>query len=549
MRSTARYIPGAASGRSRGSLPILICLLLLIAGCDAGPENSFPRITPNIISGPVRGGTLTVPIPEDTGPLHPLTERSRELCSLAGLIFEPLIRFDASGEPDSCLAQSWQVDESRLTWTFSLREGVPWHGLGRDMTARDVVFTMSLIEEMGPETTYSEMLDYVESWTAVDDYTLAVTMKYPFYGVINALDFPVVPEGCGYAKDTAPKLAIGTGPYRMISNDAAAGMALKVNEAWWRRLPYIEEIRAVPFSGKSEALAALVLQQLDVLQEDSLTATQYRDSGDANVYEYATRYFEFLAPNFNSLYLKDQRVRQAIAYALNRQEIASNVYVNHAIVVDTPIPPTSWLYQGRLVVYNQDFAEAERLLRLAGWKNTDEDKWLDISPEGVEDELSLVLLTYDEPDRSLRYDAARLIQTQLANVGIKIIIRSESWDVFLQMMQEGNYDLLLAGWYLSDIPDLRFAFASDSEGNVSGYASEQMDNLLAQALEQDTADGLRQVVGEIDQLIIADLPIISLYFRTHTLLTTLPVQAVRDISEDDAYGGIADWYIDPGLLS
>jgi peptide/nickel transport system substrate-binding protein len=227
----------------------------------------------------------------------------------------------------------------------------------------------------------------------------------------------------------------------------------------------------------------------------------------------------------------------------------SNVYVNHAIVMDTPISPNSWLYEGRLAVYNRNLSEAKRLLMLAGWKNTDDDKWLDVSPAGVEDSLSLVLLTYDDPDRSLRYDAAKLIQSQLADVGIQIEICSETWDVFVQKMKEGNYDLLLAGWYLSDIPDFTFAFGSNSKDNVSHYRSEEMDRLLSEALQQSTAEGLQEVPDKIYQLIIDDLPIISLYFRTHTLLTTLPVQGVTNISEDNAYAGISNWYIDPGLIS
>ena len=181
------------------------------------------------------------------------------------------------------------------------------------------------------------------------------------------------PETGGYSLTTEPMFPAGSGPYKVTSWYPGQEIVLEYNENWWQRKPVIGKIVAKPFDNNSLAVSALQLSQLDVVQTDQIALLASDQVLDIFSYEYTTRYYEFLVPNLRAQLLSDKRIRQAIAYALDRDEIVSNVYINHAIPVDTPVPPSSFLYTGQLLTYDNDVEEAKNLLRLAGWKYLDDD--------------------------------------------------------------------------------------------------------------------------------------------------------------------------------
>lgn len=319
---------------------------------------------------------------------------------------------------------------------------------------------------------------------------------------------------------------------------------LESNPNWWQRQPVIGKIIAKPYDDNALAVSALQLNQLDVVQTDQIALLATDQGLDIFSYEYTTRYYEFLVPNLRTQLLEDKRIRQAIAHALDRDEIVSNVYINHAIPVDTPVPPTSFLYTGRLLTYNNDVEEAKNLLRLSGWKHLDDgDPWLDVSPEGFETDFKLILLTNNDSENPHRAEAAKHIAKQLAEVGIDVEVKSEEWDDYINMVREGRFDLLLGGWYLNDIPDLRFIFESTGSQNLSGYKDAEMDEMLLGIMQHNTREGLATAFETLQQKIIDDLPIISLYFRTHTLLTKRNIENVIQVTEENAFASIQYWDI------
>lgn len=364
------------------------------------------------------------------------------------------------------------------------------------------------------------------------------------------MDFPILPEHKGYTVDESPTDFVGTGPYIVKKFDTQEGVELVANEDWWRMQPEIRTITAKIYPDDESAVAALVLRQVDAVQTSILTTTQYRDSGDANAYEYATNFFEFIAVNNNSGYMADARVRQGIAYALDRSEILTNVYINHGIAVDTPVSPTSWLYEGNILKYDHDLMAAARMFDQAGWKYLDDDDpWLDVSPQGLERDFTLTLLVNEDPEKPQRFETANIIVKQLKEAGIYVVLDAQPWDAYVMKLENGNFDLALAGIYLTDIPDLNFLLGTEGDKNYSDYSSVQMDTLLGTVLRQDTADTLKFAYSQLQSYIIEELPVISLYFKTHTLLTTKAIVNVSDVRESDAYNRIAEWGIDSSAIN
>lgn len=533
-------------------LAVVICVMMLI-GCsdDVLAPVVTPVPTPTDDLGeivPQSGGKLTLPMPEDAKLGNPLVATSREMSSIYGLIFESLLSTDDSGAPSPGLAETWIDSSDHLSWTFTLRTGVKWQGTDRTLSADDIVFTLDQISTLGKDKPWSYVTDYLKSWKADAEGTLTIELKKPFFGALHALTFPILPEDYGYENGEAPEVPIGTGPYKVTNYKEGKSITLSAYSDWWKKPPWIPKIEVIAFPDNETEVSSMLLSQLDAVQTENLTVTQYRESGTAEIYEYPTRFFEFMAFNFNSPDMQVKQLRQAIAYAIDRREIVSYTYVNHAIVSDTPVPPPpeSWLYDGKLLKYDYNPDEAKRLIKLAGWKDTDNNGYWDTSPEGMKRELKFTLLMNRDENNTLRNDAALLMEGQLEKVGITVELKAASWEDYKRMVKEKQFDLALCGTYLSPVPDYRYLLGSDGALNIGGYKSEAMDGLLDSIL--DSADGatLKVKIGELQSSVIEDLPILCLYFRTHSLLTTPTLHsvtgAVSGAREDSAYAMISQWF-------
>ena len=529
---------------------LFTAIILLITGCTSSSSLKAvaPTPTPTAYVEDWLGvsTTIKVPVPSEIESTNPYFVEKKDTISLYNLIYEPLIQLDESNSPQPCLAKSWRVDEDGTTWTFIIRDGVYWQNTNREINAQDVVFTLDLMNQIKKDSIHCRVMGYIKSWQRVDDRTLVIKTYEPFYGVLMAMNFPILPYDAGYTTgESQPSVPVGTGPFYVSDFRPGVRIELLANENWWKTLPEIRTVIGEIYDNTELALSAMSLGQIDVIATDETAVTQIREGGGINAFEYNTNYYEFLMPNIgNNILLRDKKVRQAIALGINRQEIISNVYVNHAVVTESPIQPSCWLYEGTVTGYEQDIEEAKRLLILAGWKKENEDDlYFNISPDGVYTDFTLDLLTNTSEYDSLRYESAVIIQKQLAEIGIKVNIRTAEWDLFPTRIKEGYYDLLLAGWYVDELPDYRKLFETDGVNNLSGYSSEEMDEILDNIMKQSTEEGLKSSLRQFQNLLVEDVPVISLFFRTNTLLTRGGIINVTDVKDDSAYCTINDWNV------
>ncbi|MEX1376956.1 MAG: ABC transporter substrate-binding protein [Eubacteriales bacterium] len=535
------------SNRIRIYILVLI-LMFIFTGCAPTSRLKVvePTPTPPAVVEDWLGAstTMKVPVPSTIESTNPYFVQKKDTLSLYNLIYEPLIEMDDSNKPQPCLAKSWRSDEEGTTWTFIIRDGVYWQNTGREINAQDVVFTLDLMNQIKEVSIHCRVMGYIKSWERIDDRTLEIRTYMPFYGLLMGMDFPILPYDAGFtAGEVQPSVPVGTGPFYASDFRPGVRIELMSNENWWKTLPEIKTVIGEIYDNSDLALSAMSLGQIDAIATDDTSVTQIREGGGINAFEYNTNYYEFLMPNIaGNILLRDKKVRQAIALGINRQEIISNVYVNHAVITESPIQPSSWLYEGTVTGYEQDIEEAKRLLVLAGWKKENEDDlYFNISPDGVYTDFTLDLLTNSSEYNSLRYESAVIIQKQLAEIGIKINIRTAEWDLFPTRIKEGYYDLLLAGFYVDELPDYRKMFKTEGVRNLSGYSSEVMDELLENIMEQSTEAELKTAIGQLQNLLVEDVPVISLFFRTNTLLTRGGIVNVSDVKDDNAYNTINEW--------
>ena len=529
-------------------LYLLAACVMLLGGCGSGEGVTAtlpPASTPNPTAASTSSqGTLRLAMPSQIATWHPLRATQREVRSLLGLIYEPLVETGEDGAPEGALAQSWTVDENSRTWTLRLRQNVTWHD-GAAFNAQDVIYTLDMLQKIGEnselDSPYVARLDWLESWSAPDDATIVLVTKEPYYGILHALDFPILYRNSGMTASSDPMQLIGTGPYRLDALNRES-MSLTAQDAWWKKRPSIEKIQVNAYSDTQSALAALYLQQLDAVQTDTVTLDSYEYIQSVQVYSYVTPYFYFLAYNLSSNKVSTPTMRQAIAYGIDRSALISDVYVGAAIQVDVPIMPNSWLYDGRLLTYGYQPGLTRATLEKVGWrKQNTSDTYYNISPGGITGDFVLRLLVSDGEDGYRRQEVARLIQNQLKDVGIKVEILVKTPEEYQSALSAGEYDIALGGWYLSQIPDLSAMLRSDGALNPNGYNSGAMDSLLDNAKNQLTADGLKEATDAICDLLLQDLPWMSLYFESHALVIGDHLTGITAASEANAYQSIENW--------
>lgn len=536
-------------------LLILLTVITILTGCmirpiELGPIKQSPIVTEpkNESTIPISGGELLVAISSNIDNLNPLNAKTAEIASFMSLIFEGLVCYDDNGRLQPNLADSWKVDADGMTWTFHIRKGIKWQTIHSELAASDVIFTLDLLKTDKIQPYYKKNFANIESYQEVDPYTITLKTKKSFNGILDFMTIPILSKEYYIDKiDNPLAIPVGTGPYQVTEFDKMKQMNLVINKNWWKKQPYIQKINAKIYPDNDVALKSYEAKQTDLVLTSALTSSRYKETNDTKVYEYMTQNYDLLIPNINHTFFQDNNVRKAIAYAIDRKEIVTKVYLNHAVPVDVPIPSDSWLYEQKLKTYDYNLEQSKILFAQSGWKDSNGDGILEKSINGNKIDAAFTLVTNDDAENPTRKEAAKLIKQQLLKVGVRVDIIALNWDVFLKVLDERKFDMALTGYFLDRIPDLSFAFHSGNaiagKKNYGLYINNNMDMLLQNIQQEIKPDLLRSKYVELQKMIIDDLPCISLYFRTNSLIARNKINGIIAHRELEQFHNIEQWYI------
>jgi ABC-type transport system substrate-binding protein len=494
---------------------------------------------------PAEGGEMKIPMPINPV-INPLKTQNMLMANIYKLIFESLVTIDLDGRAQPCLAETWEVAEDQKTWTFHLRKGIQWHGSSDKFDADDVVFTLETLKNIGSaDTIYAKCNDIISSYEAVDENTLKIVTDKARSSLPYSMVFPVLHKGYyENASDLDTKSPVGTGPYK-VQKMQENGLTLVVNDKWWKTKPYIKTIQAVPVEDNEVELAGYQIGNMNYVTTAALTSGKYRQTGKTEVADFMTQYYDCLMPNIKNTIFSDPNVRKALAYSIDKGDIISSALLNHAVAADFPVPPDSWLYDGKLKIYEYNTAKAKDLLQASGWKDLNGDGYYEKEENGKLKQLSCDLLVLKTTDITYKIDVAKLIKEQLENMGFKINeIDQKEWDVYKTRLENRNYDLALCSFYMDRNPDLAYMLASDGAENYSGYVSDKMNQLLSKCSSAVKEDDLKKEYSNLQQAFVDDLPHIALYFRTNSVIYDSKIQVLGKVRELDIYHDISKWYME-----
>lgn len=481
-----------ASLTSSASLLILLLLILALASCSRTVATE-----PGVVN------FLIESMPTNLDPRIGTDAQSERIDSL---MFDSLVELDARRIPHGDLAESWETP-APATYVFHLRGGVKFQD-GRALTSADVKYTFESILNGSVTTSKRGVLRLVRSIEAPDAATVIFRLSEPnsaFLADIGRPELGVVPAG---APTDVSEHPIGTGPFRFVSSRMDDSVVLERSPTYFRTPPRIERVqfRVVP----EAVVRALELRKGSADLEMSSLAPDMipvlRKLPSLEVTEDPGTNYAYIAFNFEDPILARLLVRQALAYATNREEIARYLYRGQARLADGPIPPSSWAYEPDIKRYSYDPQQSEQLLDSAG---------LPRKPELSGMRVKLTLKTSTD-------DTARLLgavlQEQWRKVGVDLELRSMEQATLSSDIERGDFQLYTLRWVGANNDPGFFEFAFSSKrfppmgGNRGHYRNPEADALLDQARVEGNPQKQRALFSKVQKIIAQDLPYQSLLF-------------------------------------
>ncbi len=464
--------------------------------------------------------------------VNPLHAKYRDMMTINSLVYESLVELDENRQPAPLLADRWTVTGD--TWMFTLRSTATFHN-GDRLTAQDVVASYNEIMNY-PANYWQPLLSQaVDTMTASDESTVVVKAKGSIgYMLLYAMTFPVVSSGT-----VSSAQPFGTGPYWYISYDTGYALRIEQNPLWWKRAnTAIHSVVGLVCASNKVAMSLLETGELDALASEYPTISLSRQLSDRQAVEYSTNTYECIVPNLRDQILRDLAVRQALMYAIDRTTLATTVYAGLVQESEVPVVPGSWLYNAQATRFNYSPERALKLLNEAGWTDVDGDNLLEKEIDGSLVSLKLTLITYDRGTTSTRSEAADILATQLRLVGFDVTTKVLTSRQVYDSMNNGDYQLALCAFELSDIPNLNFLVGKSGTSNYERYGNDDMELLLRAAWSAKNQEDLQSEMYSMQLKLVEDLPILGLFFRTGLTVSKVPLGQLDAPRQGDCLRGL-----------
>ncbi|AJY74253.1 ABC transporter substrate-binding protein [Paenibacillus beijingensis] len=502
----------------RWMVVILGMMLALIAACsdggtkgantgDAGVQagNSANEQTNTSGSTPAAGPkVLRVAIQAEGKTLDPHLAADAGSIHLIENMYNSLMSYTKNyGEVVPGLAQSYTISEDELTYTFKLHQGVKFHNSDKEVTSEDVKYSINRIVEQKVHASEFELVSSVET---PDPYTIVIKLKQPMAPFLSYLAHPMnaivnkdVVEANGGKLDGADA---GSGPFQLEEWKKDQQLVLKKNPNYFEQgLPYLDQVIFKPITDETARTTAIRNGEIDLILETTAKENEVlAKEQDVKLESVPGTFWEYVGINAKDPALKDPKVRQAIAYAIDRQQINQLVKFGKATVLDgANIPPNHWAFPDLKLYEKRDVEKAKQLLQEAGAAN-------------------LKLTIKAGSDWDYQVQAAQIVKQQLKDIGIEVTVQAQESGVFFDALGKGDFQMDVVGWSGFVDPDeyLYNIFHTGGAWNQQGYSNPEVDKLLEQGRTTVGDDARKEIYKQAQKLIAEDAPMVFLYMNERT---------------------------------
>jgi peptide/nickel transport system substrate-binding protein len=525
---------------------ILLLMVLSLAACDRQPQSDVtgPREEKPVVCGDilVRGDI------GDASNLIPILASDSASHSIAGMVYNGLVKYDKNMNIVGDLAESWEITRNGLVITFKLRENVRWHD-DKPFTAADVLYTYQVTIDPKTPTAYGGDFMKVKKAEVIDDYTFRVTYDKPFAPALISWSSSILPrhllQGKDITKSPLSRHPIGTGPYKFVEWVAGQKIVLAANEDYFEGRPYIDGriTRIIPDT--ATMFLELRAQNLGMM---GLTPLQYTRQTENNLfrqnfnkYRYLAFAYTYMGYNLKHPLFTDKRVRQAISYAINKDEIVSGVLLGLGKPATGPYKHGTWAHNDQVKIYHYDPAKARDLLLQAGWTDTDGDGILDKDGKPF----AFEILT--NQGNETRQKCAEIIQRQLAEVGIRVKIRIVEWSAFVtDFINKRRFEAVILGWTIPLDPDAYDVWHSSKtapqELNFVSYQNPEVDEVLEKGRSTFNQAERKKYYDRFQEILAEDQPYTFLYVPDELIIISSRFRGIEPAPIGIGHN-IIKWYV------
>src|SRR2546425_3932702 len=483
-----------------------------------------------------RSGVFVIALSDPIRTIDPIGAASTEAAPerVRVLIFNSLVKKDEKFDYVPELASKIDRSEDGLTFTFALRDGVTFHD-ARPFTSADAKYTIDtlLASDFGKSATFfapstnaaaksSKGPSYVSSVEATDPHTLVIRLTTEWTGLLsNLVAIPMIPKDSYESQKTHP---LGTGPFKFKSYDSSQQVVdVEANPNYWDGPPGIPALRVRVISDMNALQAELRAGRVDIaplptslspdaikllLQDPNLQVRQFTGSNLA-----------LLTFNTSQPPLNEVRVRQAIAYAIDRESMIRDLLLGQGKLAHSILPEDSWAYTpGR--TYSFDPAMSKRLLDEAGFKDPDGN-----GPQMRFGNKPLVFKISGSSVAARNY--AGVIQGYLKAVGVGVSIETSEQNALFDQLRYGQFQISYGQWVGGNQDPIFYKdlFATSEiptqerpARNRSRYSNPELDALLEEAVRTWDRPKARELYAKIQDIVSRDVPVLPLWYQANIVI-------------------------------
>ncbi|MBN1284021.1 MAG: ABC transporter substrate-binding protein [Anaerolineae bacterium] len=478
---------------------------------------------------PATGGTLITTITDDPVSLNGIYANDGASVSVLSWVFNPLTLGGENWGTNITgdLAESWEISEDGLTWTFHLHQGVKWHD-GEELTADDVVFSFNLIqtseEEIAPFRPRFLQNGEPIQFDAADDYTVVATLQEPNASFFTDISVPIVPrhvlEGQDLREGPFNRAPIGTGPFKVVEWVTGESITLEAFDDYFRGRPCLDRVIFKIIPDEDSQVNALLTGEIDlILNVPGAQVARFENNPDYNliIAEYDSLFQIFF--NLEREQFKDPQVRKALMIAIDRQALIDTVRQGYGVVHNSHFDHVVPFFEpDKLGGYDYNPELAGQMLDDLGITDSDGD--------GIRDKDSepwvVNLLSFAGGFRDYA-DYGQVVQAYWQDIGIQVELELRDLatmveQIYQERIVDKPFDLLTSGWgVIGPEPNsyANFYMWTDALGpNIENYRNEKVNELFEQARVTTDFDARMAIYEEIEAILWDELPTLPLYHET-----------------------------------